>query len=323
MASEGSEMIRILVPLDGSTLAEQAMGHALAISNVFSAELLLLRVVTETAGTPRDCVDWQLQQRQATAYLHQVAERLRAVGVRVRASVDQGHPAEVITRFCRDQNVDLIVLCRFGHGGVTDFGRGSIAQKIVAGAPASVLLVGPTPNTDPAGLSVPYRRVLVPVDGTPSSEWAVSMGAMIAQPNNAELLMVHAVERPELPARMPITQDIRELSERMHSCIRGEALRRLGELKAQLPANLNITTKVLTTGDIAGALHATAEAADADLIVLTAHSKPGEHNWRYGSVCESLLNHTMRPMLVFQQYDAGTTNRYRNLYLAEPQADVG
>jgi nucleotide-binding universal stress UspA family protein len=323
MSSEGSEMIRILVPLDGSTLAEQAIGHAIAISKVFSAELLLLRVVTETAGMPRDCIDWQLQRRQATAYLEQVAERLRGAGVRVRATVDEGHPAEVMTRFCRDQNVDLIVLCRFGHGGVTDFGRGSIAQKIIATAPASVLLVGPMPGSDPTDLDVPYKRVLVPVDGTPGSEWAVSMGAMIAQPNDAELLMVHAIERPELPARMPITQDIRDLSQRMHNCIKGEALRRLSELKAQLPANLNATTKVLVTGDVARALHATAEADNADLIVLTAHSSPGEHSWRYGSVCESLLNHTMRPMLVFQQYNAGTASRFRNLYLAEPQADVG
>ena len=311
-------MIRILIPLDGSTLAEQAIGHAIAISKVFSAELLLLRVVTETPGAPRDCIDWQLQRRQATAYLDQVTERLRAAGSRVLATVDEGHPAEVVTRFCRDENADLVVLCRFGHGGVTDFGRGSIAQKIIAGAPASVLLVGPTPGTDPL-----YRRILVPVDGTPGSEWAVSMAAMIAQPNDAELLMVHAVERPELPARMPLTQDIRDLSERMHSCIKAEAFRRLSELKAQLPTNVNVTTKVLVTGDVARALHATAEAADTDLIVLTAHSSPGEHSWRYGSVCESLLNHTMRPVLVFQQYNEGTASRFRNLYLAEPQADVG
>ncbi len=323
MPSEGPEMIRILVPLDGSALAEQAIGHAIAISKVFSAELLLLRVVTETAGTPRDCIDWQLQRRQATAYLDQVAARLRATAARVSAIVDEGHPAEVMTRFCRDQNVDLIVLCRFGQGGVTDFGRGSIAQKIISSAPASVLLVGPAAHTDATNLDVPYRRVMVPVDGTPGSEWAMAMGAMIAQPNSAELLMVHAVERPQLPARMPMNQDIRELSERMHRFIKREALRRLSELKAQLPADLNVTTRVLVAGDVAGALHATAEAADADLIVLSAHGNPGDHDWRYGSVCESLLNHTMRPLLVFQQCDVATASRFRNLYLAEPQADAG
>jgi len=323
MSAESSEMIRILVPLDGSALAEQAIGHAIAISQVFSAELLLLRVVTETTGTPRDCIDWQLQRRQAAAYLEQVAERLRATGLRIRQSVDEGHAAEVISRFCRDQNVDLIVLCRFGRGGVTDFGRGSIAQKIIASAPASVLLVGPTPKADPTDVEVRYRRVMVPVDGTPGSEWAMAMGAMIAQPTGAELLMVQAIERPQLPARMPMNQEIRELSERMHHFIKREALRRLSELKAQLPADLNVTTKVLVAGDIARALHATAEAADADLIVLSAHGKPGDHHWRYGSVCEPLLNHTMRPLLVFQQCDVATASRFRNLYLAEPQADAG
>lgn len=317
-------MIRILIPLDGSALAEQALGHAIAISKVFSAELMLLRVVTESTDGPVDCIDWQLQRRQASAYLESVADKLRGAGCVVRAAIEEGQPAAVIGRFCQDHQIDLIVLCRFGRGGVTRFGRGSVAQKVIAAASASVLLVGPEEGATDDGRGISYERILVPVDGTSGSEWGLSMGAMIAQIHGADLYIAHAIERPQIPTRMPRTKDVDELYERVHRHSRAESARRLEELKAQLPGDLKVTTRILATRDIARTLHTMSETIDADLIVLTAHGSPSEHDWRYGTVCESLLSHATRPVLVFQQRELDVTaNRFRSLYLAELQADAG
>jgi len=319
-------MLKIVVPLDGSRLAEQAAQQAAAIAKAYPAEITLLRVLSDSGPdqrSPFDCVDWQLKQRQAEAYLDHMAQQLQATGLNVRWVLQDGKAAETICRFCVSENINLVVLTRFGKGGVTEFSRGSTAQKVVDNCPACVLLTAPSRELKSIDSELSYKHILVPIDASLSSEWALGMGVMIARAHDAELDVVQIVQDPELPARIVHTRDLRDVTARMQQCLRLEAIRRVQELEAQVPPGTKLHTSVITARDVASAVYRAAEAFDVDLIVMSAHGRGGEDGWRYGSVCESLLAHSTRPVLVLQHGQAELTETFKSIHLAEPQADVG
>ena len=319
-------MIGILVPLDGSRLAEQAIRHAAAIATAYPAELTLLRVISELGSDrrmPIDCVDLQLERRQVEAYLENLARELRAAGIRVNWVVQEGKAAETISRYAADAATDLVVLSRFGRGGITDFGGGSVALKVVATCPVCVLVVGASAEDVPVQEPVRYERILVPVDGSLSAEWALGMSVTIAAAHDATLYIVQIVQESNLSSRLVQTRDLEEALNRMHRSVRAEATRRISELKAQLPLSTKFQTNVVSARDVASALYTEAEKANVDLIVMSAHGDRNDCGWRYGPVCESLLAHTRRPVLVLQQTQVQFSERFRCFHLGETQVDAG
>jgi len=111
-------MIRILVPLDGSTAAETALEHAVSIAKTFPAELILLRVTAESgagAGVRTDSVDFALWRHQALAYLNGLLEKYATEGMSIRCEVAEGNPAETIIQFMSRIEPDLLVLTRYGR----------------------------------------------------------------------------------------------------------------------------------------------------------------------------------------------------------------
>ena len=140
----------ILVPLDGSLLAEQALAPACRVAEKFSGRLLLLRVVTPDRTLPglpylagrsssapigpaRPLLD------EAEAYL--AGLRLPNPAVPVRSLVLAGAPPEMIVATATEQNVDLIVMSTHGRAGITRLLYGSVAEAVLRGATVPVLLV--------------------------------------------------------------------------------------------------------------------------------------------------------------------------------------
>lgn len=139
---------RILVPLDGSALAEVALAHAEEIARQFESELVLLRVVVSPyAIVAPDLVlagyDSNHQQfaDQADQYLRGVAGKLAAHKLRVRTIACDGPIAEAILDRARDNQIDLIVMSTHGRGGVSRWVYGSVADRLLQAAPCPVLLV--------------------------------------------------------------------------------------------------------------------------------------------------------------------------------------
>ena len=137
---------RILLPLDGSSLAEQAITYAVAQAKSFEAELILLRVFEPLRGTSGvsmaiiERVDGRINAL-AREYLEGVAAGIREQDVPVQAVTTQGHPHHEIVRFAEANQVDLIVICTRGHSGFSRWLMGSVADGVIRGASAPVLLV--------------------------------------------------------------------------------------------------------------------------------------------------------------------------------------
>jgi nucleotide-binding universal stress UspA family protein len=140
---------RLLVPLDGSPQAEQILPHACALAGLMQAELALIQAAelalasTELYGSEFDSSFQERVQARAQRYLDGVAASLRAEGFNVSTKVVLGWPAQHILEDARDYEVDAIALATHGHGGMARLMLGSVSDKIVRGATASVLLYRP------------------------------------------------------------------------------------------------------------------------------------------------------------------------------------
>jgi nucleotide-binding universal stress UspA family protein len=138
---------RLLVPLDGSTLAEEALPHALNLARRSGGELVLLRVIVSPyaivapdlvlAGTDPNLPELNQQAQQ---YLDALAVRLSG-DASVRAIVCEGPVAEAILEHAVALDVDLIVMSTHGRGGVSRWVYGSVAERVLQGSVCPVLLI--------------------------------------------------------------------------------------------------------------------------------------------------------------------------------------
>lgn len=143
------EYKKIMVTLDGSTLAAQALPHALALVELHQAELILFRVVQEAHFVEEFVTEGKIQvdQRQehwlneATTALGELTAELKLHQLKVTPVVEVGLPAETIIDYARQHEVSLIVMSTHGRTGLARWVYGSVADKVLRGAPCPVLLV--------------------------------------------------------------------------------------------------------------------------------------------------------------------------------------
>lgn len=145
---------RLVIPLDGSKLAESVLDRAVMLATAGETELALLRIVVPlphgsypdiTDGIPLDKDDLSRRQRDAEVYLHRVAAELRANGFVTTARVaTNDHIARAILDFAEDIEADLIAVATHGRGAAARVVLGSVADKILRGAIMPVLMFRPT-----------------------------------------------------------------------------------------------------------------------------------------------------------------------------------
>jgi nucleotide-binding universal stress UspA family protein len=129
----GLTIRHILVPMDGSALAECALPFASALGKVLSARITVLRVLTAPSGHV-DPVEWELVRAEAHGQLARFERQLTASGLSSDVALLDGRSAEQIIHFAQEHHVDLIVLSSHGEGGLTGWVLSSTAQKVVARA---------------------------------------------------------------------------------------------------------------------------------------------------------------------------------------------
>jgi len=142
---------RILVPLDGSTLAERALRHAEEIARGARSEILLLQAVNLPMPVVPEAVlvpdgKWLAEaKKDAARYLDGIAGPLRDAGMRVRTMVDERPPADAILHVATREEIDLIVMSTHGRGGLSRLLMGSVAESVFRATSRTVMLVKPEP----------------------------------------------------------------------------------------------------------------------------------------------------------------------------------
>lgn len=290
---------RILVPLDGSELAERALKPALAIAQKAEGEVILLRVPVAKAMPiliPAEYSPIQPDQAlehywdEAAGYLKTVQNSRVQSHLALGAQVIQGGVAEVIVDTAAKEAVDLIVMSSHGYSSITRWVMGSVAGKVLQNAPCPVLVVHSSAN---------LRKALIPLDGSTLSESALTSGLEIASRLGSEVTLLRVVQLDE--SRLAYLERIElGLSERA----REEALERAetylhGLAAAHRQAGLNIQA-VVKVGPAAHRILEFAEAHEMDLVVMCTHGRTGLRRRVYGSVTEKILRSARCSMLIIR-----------------------
>ena len=140
---------KILVPLDGSSLAERAIRHAQEIARGTRSEILLLQAVNLPMPVVPEAVlvpdgKWLDEaKKEADWYLEWIAAPLREAGMRVRTLLDERAPADAILHVATREEVDLIVMSTHGRGGFSRLLMGSVAESVSRATSRTVMLVKP------------------------------------------------------------------------------------------------------------------------------------------------------------------------------------
>ena len=137
---------RILLTLDGSPLAEQALPHAIALAERFQSELVLLRVIVPLMRAA-PFADAALQRAEEATmtfvreYLERVTADVQERGIKVQAVTLVGRPHVQIIQYAETNQVDLVVICTRGQSGLSRWLMGSVSDRVVRGVGVPVLLV--------------------------------------------------------------------------------------------------------------------------------------------------------------------------------------
>ncbi len=302
----------VLVPLDGSKLAECVLPHAAAFSRSFDAEITLFRILENNqpgvSAQLFDLLNWQIQKTKATIYLEEIKGRFKESDIRVRAVILEGLVAEGITDYAQNQGMKLIILSSHGRHGLTQWGISSITQKIILSAPTSVLIVRAHQQDIPIGgiSATPlYQRILVPLDGSQRAENVLPIITQLAQVYKSKIHLVHVVHPPEMARQMPLEHEDINLSNRIVERNREEAEHYLEQVRSRLYLQgISVQTHLLTSDHTAVALHQLVDQEYIDMVTLSAHGYSGNHQWPYGSVVNNFILHGKVSLLIVQDLPA-------------------
>lgn len=284
---------RILVPLDGSATAEQVLPHVLACSGP-DTELMLLRVLEPVLLPDRGLVLADGLKQEAGDALGELTLELARRGARVRTRIaPAGQVDETILAVAREEAVDLIALTSHGRRGLERWFLGSVAERLLRASPVPVLLVraSPTAPLDWRQADPPeYRRVLIPLDGSPFSECALQFQQVLAiRPERVTL--VQASDIPIFLGRELLDQEV-------INGILGESEKYLRAL-SQVEELRGIEVGCQALDAMAWeAILELAQEGKADLIVMATAGRSGMKRWLLGSVAEKVSRSAPCPLLL-------------------------
>jgi len=134
----------ILLPLDGSTLAEQSISPTIELAKIFGSKIILLQIgeVFPLLKEDRDAEE-KLMKERAGNYLDPIKKKLEEEGLSVDIAIKTGKADLEICLFAGRYDIDLVVMSTHGLGGITRWALGSVSDKVVRHSPKPVLLLRP------------------------------------------------------------------------------------------------------------------------------------------------------------------------------------
>jgi nucleotide-binding universal stress UspA family protein len=292
----------ILVPLDGSPLAEQVLPYAQALLAP-GAALILLKVMEEPEpiyglwGKPLVPVEdvQRMLERLARGDLTRAEATLSGKRPLVRLEVADGDPAEQIVRLAAERQVELIAMTTHGRGALSRWVSGSVADRVARSATVPVLLVRPSEG-DPQPIAI--RRLVVTLDGSPLAEDALPTAQALATRLGIPLHLITAIDVMRLipPALGPVVAFDAAAYQETVSQLDASATALIAELSTRLEREgLTISSAVVHGSPFAAIADAVQEG---DLLVMTSHGRGGLRRWLLGSVAEKLVREAPVPVIL-------------------------
>jgi len=292
----------IVVPLDGSEYAEQAIAVAGAIARRSGGALRLVSVeeplpaLVLASGSPEVAREVELEEcDQLTHYLDSIAGAVRDVhGGTVGTAVLHGPIATTLCEYTHTNAADLVVMTTRGRRRLNRWLIGSVADQLIRSIDVPVLLLHPRELPQPTE----FRHILIALDGEiedPVLAPAVALGSL--QPA-AHYTLARVVE-PNLPILTPLAPHPTPLDPERTARLMVEARSYLEKIRAQLQAlGLKATSKVVVGFGVATQVLQLAEALGADCMVVGTHSRRGMERLVLGREATRIVRGATVPVLI-------------------------
>lgn len=294
----------IVVPLDGSENAEQALPYARALAQRSGGSLLLVSVVDipvefgawSMASAGMYGVEVEKWQRESETYLKRIAGEQGEFPT--RTVVRLGSAAAEIRETVKGAENPVLVTTSHGRTGASRIFLGSVASKLVHDLDCPVLIV--RIQEEPSTVAPAFDRVLVPLDGSSFSEEGLARAVEVFG-GPLTLHLVRVVEVPTIPAAGMADGGVAlnyGLVEEYTAATRDAASEYMRAMIETLTADGHTVTGEVREGLVADEVQATAREQQSDVIAMATHGRGGLGRIFLGSVAERVLHEADRPLLL-------------------------
>jgi len=282
---------RIVVPLDGSELAERVLPYVEGVARRHNSEVILL-----TACVPREPFE-----RPLRAYLKERAQELQSLGIKASPLVVQGDVANEILDFAEKNDIGLIAISTHGRGGTGIWPLGSIANKVAQTSRIPLLLIR---SDEPQAVLIEkeLQKILVPLDGSPFAENPIPYVEGLVEGMNSEIVLLRVIEPIKISSRVAYGEgrSLEEYEKQLMDRAEREAKHYLSEKEDAL-RNKGLEVRSATLlGKPAETILQYAEDNSVSLIALATHGFSGIAKWAYGSVASKITEGSPKPLLLIR-----------------------
>ncbi len=268
----------LLIPLDGSRFAEQALPMAEVICRRYDTRLTL---VSALAGN--------------RAYLGQVAERLKGTGLKVDIRTGKGSVTETVRTLIDETDADLVVTSTRGGSGAWHWMSGGVTPKLISEIDQPVLVIQSEDGKLPQ-----IKKLLVSLDGSEFSERILPYARALSAAFGAEVLLLAVPEIPEAGRFGAAPDRVKE----MRAEAEGQLWTYLNDVAAYTCDDC-IAVKTMVTGSYpARTIVRLAEEEAADLIMMSTRGRGGLDRLMMGSVAQRVVGQTRLPVFLLPVRDS-------------------
>src|SRR6266498_4002867 len=291
----------ILIPLDGSHLAETELPAAASLAEKLNAPITLLHIIEQKAPEAVHHERHLTRPKEAEAYLEDLVKQSFPAGIKanwhVHTAAVKDVAASIVEHALTEFQPDLIVMCTHGRSGVRELLYGSIAQQVVAQGMTPLLLVKPNVN---APSTFKLEKILVPLDSGPVHDDSLPVTQELASAFKSNIHLITV-----FPTFSTVTGDAAAASSLLPATTSGlldisvenaaeDLQEHLDELKQ---AGFRVTAEV-ARGDPVTEIVNISEKLNVDLIVLTTHRKAGAAAFWARSVAPNVARRAHIPILL-------------------------
>jgi nucleotide-binding universal stress UspA family protein len=306
---------KILVPLDGSDFAERAVPMALAIAERTGGDLQLataiptLPPVVPAPDKEGPVKGWFEEERvRAGEYLEKTASRIGGgTEAKIHTKVLSGDPASAVEERVRKTGAELVVMTTHGRGPFERVWLGSVADGLIRRAPCPVLLwrAGEDDGEKVDLEARPrFRRILVPLDGSPDSESILPEAVAMARLFDARLSLVTIVPDPFPLGSTYIPHAARENVEREEVIVEARSYLEHAASGAR-DEGVETDFEVVVQDDAGSGVLAYREEIGADLVAMSTRGRGGVARLVLGSVADKIIRGGRVPVLVHRMTGEG------------------
>jgi nucleotide-binding universal stress UspA family protein len=303
---------RMLVPLDGSELAEVVFTYAKELAGRLDIDVTLLHVASPGGKSMNPMREAYIKQaadtvrRQAREVQQNTGVTQAGEPVKVRGEMVEGYPPDEILKYAEENDMDLILMATRGHSGLRRWSIGSIASKVLSASKIPIWLVRADHSPDEPFDKWPSITLLVPLDGSELAESVLPHVENLAKQQGEEeleVVLLRVSESPSIPSYYG--PELSGVSLNWGEFMQQEEVRRkkssveyLEKIEAQLtPKNIKVRS-VVVEGKANDEIINYANSNPYTMIVIASHGRSGFSRLVYGSVAASLLNGVTCPILM-------------------------